>query len=409
MSHNNELEHSSSVSENRGSLVEENATSIHEIYDIKTWDEMELKPEILRGIYSLGFENPSAIQKKAIYPIIKQHDVIGQAQSGTGKTGTFSISALQRVDLDCKQTQVFIIVPTHELVLQIETVINNIGQFMDGLNVKTLIGGTSINDDIHTLKNNPPHIIIGCTGRIYDMIKRRALRTIDVKLCILDEADEMLSRGFSEQIYNIFQCLPSAVQIALFSATMPQPILKLTEKFMRNPYKIIMKPEELNLEGINQFYLAMINDHSKYDTLKMLFEHLTVSQTIIYVNSINRVIELNTAMNEEGFSVCCIHSNMTKEERKEVVQQFRNGEYRVLISSNLTARGLDIQQVNTVINFDIPKSAETYLHRIGRSGRWGRKGTAINFVTKHDIYHMRNIEKHYGIDIKELPENYVFN
>jgi superfamily II DNA/RNA helicase len=173
--------------------------------------------------------------------------------------------------------------------------------------------------------------------------------------------------------------------------------------------EIMMKPEELNLEGINQFYLAMMNDNDKYSTLKTLFASISVSQTIIYVNSISRVTELYSAMTEEGFSVCCIHSNMTKDERKDVISQFRKGKFRVLISSNLTARGLDIQQVNTVINFDIPKSVETYLHRIGRSGRWGRKGTAINFITKQDVYYMRNIEKHYNISIDELPDNYVFS
>lgn len=378
-------------------------------YDVKTWDDLELKTDLLRGIYALGFETPSAIQKKAIYPILQSRDVIGQAQSGTGKTGTFSISTLQKIDVSVNKLQALIIVPTHELVLQIESVINEIGQFMDGLTVKTLIGGTSINDDIFALKSNTPQVVVGCTGRIYDMIKRRALKTSDIRLCILDEADEMLSRGFSEQIYNIFQCLPYNVQIALFSATMPQGIQKITGKFMRNPVEIMMKPEELNLEGINQFFLAMMNDNEKYSTLKTLFASISVSQTIIYVNSISRVTELYNAMTEEGFSVCCIHSNMTKDERKDVIQQFRKGKFRVLISSNLTARGLDIQQVNTVINFDIPKSVETYLHRIGRSGRWGRKGTAINFITKQDVYYMRNIEKHYNISINELPDNYVFS
>lgn len=397
---------------NTTNIIEENirtspSTSLE--YDVKTWDDLNLKTELLRGIYALGFETPSAIQKKAIYPILHSRDVIGQAQSGTGKTGTFSISALQKIDVSLHKTQALIIVPTHELVLQIESVINEIGQFMEGLTVKTLIGGTSINDDMYALKSNTPQIVVGCTGRIYDMIKRRALKTSDIKLCILDEADEMLSRGFSEQIYNIFQCLPYQVQIALFSATMPAGIMKLTDKFMRNPVEIMMKPEELNLEGINQFYLAMMNDNDKYATLKSLFESISVSQTIIYVNSIARVTELYNAMTEEGFSVCCIHSNMTKEERKDVIHQFRKGKFRVLISSNLTARGLDIQQVNTVINFDIPKSVETYLHRIGRSGRWGRKGTAINFITKQDVYYMRNIEKHYDISINELPENYVFS
>lgn len=375
---------------------------------VKSWDDLDLKHELLRGIFAMGFENPSAIQKKAILPILDKRDVIAQAQSGTGKTGTFSISTLQTIDLEKAETQVLIIVPTHELVLQIETVMNRIGQFMDGLCVKTLIGGTSINDDIATLQNTPPHVVIGCTGRIYDMMKRRALKTGSIRLCILDEADEMLSRGFSEQIYNIFQYLPHDMNVALFSATMPDSILTLSKKFMREPVQLIMKPEELNLDGINQFYIGLANDMEKYETLKQLFEHLTLSQTIIYINSIVRVMEVYNAMTNEGFSVCCIHSEMPKDERRRIISDFRKGQFRVLISSNLTARGLDIQQVNTVINYDIPKSVDTYLHRIGRSGRWGRKGTAINFVTKQDVFYMRNIEKHYGISIEELPNNYTF-
>lgn len=386
----------------------ENSENKESVVEIKSWDDLDLKIDLLRGIFAMGFENPSAIQRKAIKPILDKHDIIAQAQSGTGKTGTFSISALQTIDLTLFEPQVLIMVPTHELVLQVENVMKQIGQFMEGLCVKTLIGGTSINEDFAQLQNSPPHVVIGCTGRIYDMMKRRALKTGYIRLCILDEADEMLSRGFSEQIYNIFQYLPYEMNVALFSATMPEPILKLSNKFMRDPVKIIMKPEELNLEGINQFYVALSNDMEKYEMLKMLFEQLTVSQTIIYINSIVRVMEVYHAMVNEGFSVCCIHSEMTKDERRRIISEFRKGQFRVLISSNLTARGLDIQQVNTVINYDVPKSVDTYLHRIGRSGRWGRKGTAINFVTKHDLFHMRNIERHYNINISELPNDYVF-
>ena len=371
-----------------------------------TWDDFELKPELLRGIYTYGFETPSDIQKRAIPKIMSGKDIIGQAQSGTGKTGAFTISALQSIDVDRNTTQVLIIVPTHELVSQTCAVIHAFSTFMPYLRLKTLVGGTSINADIADLKAHPPHIIVGCTGRIYDMMKRRALSISDVKLCILDEADEMLSVGFKEQIYNIFQSLPSNVQIALFSATMPDPIIKITEKFMRDPVKIMVEPEKLNLEGIQQYYISIYDDHSKYDAFKSVLERLTTSQTIIYINSVARVIDLYNAMVEDGFSVCCIHSNMSKEERKDIISKFRAGNYRLLVSSNLTARGVDIQQVNTVINFDIPKSAETYLHRIGRSGRWGRKGLAVNFVTKHDIFSMKNIERHFKIDIKEFPENF---
>ena len=226
---------------------------------------------------------------------------------------------------------------------------------------------------------------------------------------VLDEADEMLSEGFKEQIYNIFKHVPNSMQVALFSATMPEDIMSVTTKFMHDPVKIMMKPEELNLDGIKQFYMAVSNDHEKYDRLKELFEQITLSQCIIYANSVKRVTELHTAMQNEGFPVCAIHSTMTKTERQQVIQQFRQGAFRVMISSNITARGIDVQQVSVVINFDITNCVHTYLHRIGRSGRWGRKGVAINFVTRHDTHYMRNIEAHYGVNIVELTPGFDFN
>ena len=377
------------------------------IEEVKSWDDLSLNEHVLRSIYNYGFENPSEIQRKAIKPILTGKDVIAQAQSGTGKTGAFVIGSLCQIDVSKPVTQVIILAPTHELVNQIHTVVQNLSMFLTGFISRTIVGGTSINEDIQSLRANVPHLIVGCTGRVYDMMKRGAISTRQVTTCVLDEADEMLSFGFKDQIYNIFQMLPSQVQIVLFSATMPEPIIKMTEKFMRDPIKIMMVPEQLNLEGIKQYYLAMYDDNAKYDRLKDIFQTLSSSQTIIYANNVNRVIDLYNAMMEEGFSVCCIHSNMTKDERKQVITRFRSGNYRVLISSNITARGIDVQQVNTVINFDIPRSVETYLHRIGRSGRWGRKGVAINFVTKPDIFHMKAIEAHYRINIEEMPANLV--
>ena len=264
-------------------------------------------------------------------------------------------------------------------------------------------------DEMQELRNNVPHVVVGCTGRVFDMIKRRALYTRDVKICVLDEADEMLSIGFKDQIYNIFQQLPSSVQIALFSATMPPAILQLTERFMRDPVKITMQPQELNLDGIKQYYIAMHNDYDKFECLKDLFARLTVSQAIIYANDVRRVKDLHEMMMKEGFAVCCIHREMTKVERSEAIEQFRDGKYRMLISSNITARGIDVQQVKTVINFDIPRSVDVYLHRIGRSGRWGRKGIAVNFVTKQDIRQMKTIESHYKINIEEMGADVEFH
>jgi translation initiation factor 4A len=370
---------------------------------ITNWDDLDIDIKLLRGIYNMGFEKPSPIQQKAIKPIIDGKDIIAQARSGTGKTGSFVVGVISRIDINNKKIQAIIMSPTHELAHQIAKVCTDIGNCMGGLVVQTLIGGTSIQDDGEELRKNTPHIIVGTPGRIYDMIRRNMLQTSHIKILVLDEADDMLSTGFKDQIYNIFQFLPEHVQVALFSATMPVEILELTKKFMRDPYKIMVNAEELTIECIQQYYIALPSDHAKYDTLKQLFEYISLSQCIIYVNSVKRVVDLYNAMTEEGFSVCCIHSSMTKPERNDAFKAFKCGQHRVLISSNITARGIDIQQVSMVINFDIPKCVHTYLHRIGRSGRWGRKGAAINFVTRYDVQHMKNIESHYNISVQELP------
>lgn len=384
-------------------------TSIEGSKEIENWDDLNIKTDLLRGIYAYGYEKPSEIQKKAIPHIISKKDTIAQAQSGMGKTGTFSIGVLELIDTMVPQTQAIILAPTHELAKQIHSVISALGSMIENLTIKLLIGGTSIHKDAEEMAKQTPHIVVGTTGRVYDMIRRRYLIVGGVKILVLDEADEMLSKGFKEQIYNIFQNFNASMQVALFSATLPDDILELTGKFMQNPVRITMKTEELNLNCIKQYYVALPSDRDKYDTIKDLFSTITVSQSIIYCNSVHRVNELHQAMTEEGYSVCCIHSSMTVEDREREFQKFRNGEYRCLISSNVTARGIDIQQVSTVINFDIPKCPHTYLHRIGRSGRWGRKGMAINFVTKYDIQIMRTIENHYKITMEELPANYGSN
>jgi translation initiation factor 4A len=375
--------------------------------NIETWDELNIKTELLRGIYAYGFENPSEIQKKAILPIIQGKDVIAQAQSGSGKTGTFSIGILQTIDLSLNNIQAVIIVPTHELAKQVVDVITNISSFMKCIRIMTIIGGSSIKDDAIELRNNPPHIIVGCTGRIYDMVMRKHLNLSKVKLFVLDEADEMLSKGFKDQIYNIFQHLPSNVQTALFSATLPDEIINITEKFMNNPIKIFVKKEDLSLACIKQYFIALNDDNSKFETLKNLFSVISISQCIIYCNSVKRVVDLHQAMVKDGFSVCSIHSSMERSQRNQAFQSFKNGNYRVLISSDITSRGIDIQQVEYVINFDVCKCVHNYLHRIGRGGRYGRKGVAINFITIKDVYYMKKIEQHYGIDIDELPGDYT--
>ena len=384
----------------------ENVVAEEVIKEIDTWDDLVIPSELLRGIYAYGFEKPSEIQKKSIAPILAGRDVIAQAQSGMGKTGAFSIGTLGRIDVSKPKVQAILMAPTHELVKQTNSVIKALGSMLPGLRVKTLIGGTSIQEDADEIRDSCPHVIVGCAGRIHDMFRRRYLSGRDIHIMVLDEADEMLSQGFQQKIHQIFQFMPQDLQVVLFSATLPPEILEITKEFMRNPIRITMEAEKLNLECITQYYIALRHDGDKYDTLKDLFSVISVNQTIIYCNSIHRVTDLYKAMTDEGFSVCYIHSSMDKVERDKAFQSFRTGGFRVLISSDITARGIDVQQVSTVINFDITRCPHKYLHRIGRSGRWGRKGMAINFVTRQDTETMRRIERHYGIEIKELPANF---
>lgn len=376
---------------------------------IQSWDDLDCDIQLLRGIYSYGFESPSPIQQRGIIPIKNKKDVIAQAQSGTGKTGCFAIGILMAIDLEKNKTQALCISPTRELSTQIKSVIDGIGVMMTKLKTQLLIGGSSIDEDVRLLQNNNPHVIVGCPGRIYDMIRRKKLDSSSIKLIVLDEADEMLSAGFNEQIYNIFQYLPNDVQVALFSATMPKELYALTEKFMRDPVKILVKSEQLTLEGIKQYYVSIDTDNQKYETLKDLFGYISMSHCIIYCNSVKRVEYLYESMNKDEFPVCKLHSNMDQKERKNSYTEFKNGEKRVMISSNVSARGIDIQQVSTVINFDIPKCVHTYLHRIGRSGRWGRKGVGINFVSRYDTQKIKEIEEYYKTQIDELPLSVIEN
>jgi len=398
----------STENENNVSDISEELVFDSTEHVIHSWDELEIGPNILRGIFAYGFEKPSPIQQRAIKPIIEGRDVIAQAQSGTGKTATFTIGALQRVNIAEQTTQVLILSPTRELSTQTAKVVSNLGSFMNGLKIQTLFGGAAIEEVSSFSSRNVPHIICGCSGRVHDMMRRGNISSKTIKLVILDEADEMLSAGFKEQVYNIFQYLNTEVQVCLFSATLPDDINCIIDKIMRNPVRICVKREQLTLEGIRQYYIAVNDDREKYLTLKNIFSFITLSHTIIYCNSIKRVQDLYEAMCEDGFPVCRIHSNMEKSDRDRAFNDFRNGTSRVLISSNVTARGIDIQQVSVVINFDLSKCVHNYLHRIGRSGRWGRKGVGINFITRRDIGQLKKIEEHYSTQITEMPSELGF-
>lgn len=376
-----------------------------QIDNINDWDDLNINRNLLRGIYAYGFEKPSSIQQKGILPIINKNDILAQAQSGTGKTGTFVIGGLASLDLLNSNTQVIILSPTRELSRQIYEVSNNIGCYLKNLKIKLLIGGNMIDEDINDLNKNDSQVIIGCPGRVHDMIRRNFISTKDIKLIIFDEADELLSTGFTDQINNILNKLDKNIQMAFFTATVPSSLEELINNYKKKPLKIKVKQDLLTLEGIQQYYVLLENDIEKYRMLKEIYNKISISQTIIYCNSIKRVADLYDAMTEDNYPVCCIHSNMDKKERENSYNEFKQGKYRVLISSNVTSRGIDIQQVSTVINFDIPKCVHNYLHRIGRSGRWGRKGNGINFITKRDIKKMKEIEGFYSTEIKELTED----
>jgi len=387
----------------------------YDAYEINSWEDefLGLHNNVLRGIYSFGFEKPSSIQKKALYPMTKnihagrRRDITAQAQSGTGKTGAFVISALNILKENIAGPQVLILAPTHELADQILNVVENLSRYLTNINPLLLVGGTSVDKNKKFLNTKNPKIVVGTPGRVNDLIRRKFLNTNDLSLLILDEADEMLSSGFKEQMYKIFKSMPNNVQIGLFSATMPKDLHELTESFMKNPTKILVKNDELTLRGIEQYYINLDDDTHKYETIKDIFSGLSISQAIIYCNSVSRVNDLEEAMITDQFPVKKIHGKMTDIERKSVYKEFKSGGCRVLITSDLFARGIDVQQVSIVINFDIPRDENTYLHRIGRSGRWGRKGIAINFQTKYDMNRLSRFEKFYETEIKEMPIDFT--
>ena len=377
-------------------------TEKHTLQTYDSFDDMDLQMKLLRGIYAYGFEKPSKIQQVGIAPIIKGYDVIGQSQSGTGKTGTFLIGTLQRIDPKDMDLQALILAPTRELSQQILNVCNNLSSYMK-LKTYLLIGGNSRQDDLKNLDKNRYQVVIGTPGRVYDMLSSKYLNTKKLKLFVIDEADEMLSSGFQDQIYEIFQYVTKQTQVCLFSATMPQEALELTEKFMNDPVKILVKKEELTLDGIKQFYIGIDKEIWKLDVLCDIYKKLSVSQSIIYCNTKRTSDWLKEELQDRDFTVECIHGNMNQQERKTVMNKFREGELRVLIATDIIARGIDVQQVGIVINYDIPKHKEVYIHRIGRGGRYGRKGVAINFVTYDDVGKLKIIQEFYETQIEEMP------
>ena len=368
----------------------------------ETFDEMNLPDALTRGIYTYGFEQPSNIQQLAIVPMSTHTDILAQAQSGTGKTGTFTIGSLSVVDTQCPYPQVLVLCPTRELSQQTERVARALGQYMN-LRVLSATGGGHIRNDIQALKSGV-HFVVGTPGRVYDLIRRGELVLDHMKYVILDEADQMLEELFAEQVKAILNDkFPSTARLALFSATMPDHVLELAERYLTSPVRILLPQDEVTLDGIKQYYVELEREDWKLSVLLDLYQHVTVNQALIYVNKRQKAEWLAKQLAMRGFTLEYIHGDMEVSERKKRMDDFRAGRVRVMISTDLLARGIDVQQVSLVINYELPVQRENYVHRIGRSGRYGKKGVAINLVTSEEKTTMKEIEEHYSTTIMELP------
>jgi translation initiation factor 4A len=382
-------------------------SAVAEFPPCKSFDEMHLDENLLRGIYSHGFEKPSAIQSVAIMPIVAGRDIIGQAQSGTGKTGTFGIGALSRIDPTKKAVQALIMAHTHELADQIATVVRALGQYMK-VQVTLAVGGIPRHQNVREIRAGA-HVVVGTPGRIMDLAAAGDLRFTDFRCFILDEADEMLRDRFAEQVGEIVKIgLPEACRVAFFSATMPPEVRELADKILHDPIRITLKTADVKLDGIKQFYVKLDEDSWKFDAFCDIFESLTIQSSIIFVNTKDRAERLYKALVDRGFPASVIYGDpMTQAIRKQRMAEFRTGKTRVLIATNLLARGIDVQQVSVVFNFDIPsfEDKENYIHRIGRCGRFGRKGTAISFLTPAEKDVLDQIATHYSFETLALPED----
>ena len=370
----------------------------------ESFDSMGLPDNLLRGIYAHGFEKPSPIQQKAIVPIKNGNDILAQAQSGPGKTGAFSIGAMCHIDPALKKPQVLVLVPTRELAQQIEYVATHIGSHLP-LSVYSATGGTPLNADLKALERGVQYIV-GTPGRIYDLMHRNALQRQNIKVVIMDEADQMLEDRFREQVMCILSLgFPKDTRIALFSATMPKEVVEFAENLLQNPMRILIPPEEVTLEGIKQYFVELPREDWKYEVLCDLYQQLNINQAIIYCNKRQKVEWLAEKMSAQGFPLSFIHGDMDVEERRRRMTDFRKGGIRVLISTDLLARGIDVQQVSLVINYELPIQRENYIHRIGRSGRFGRKGVSINLLLPEETKLMKEIESFYSTQVVSLPED----
>lgn len=365
------------------------------------FEDMNLNRQLLMGIFEAGFEKPSPIQEEAIPTALTKRDILARAKNGTGKTAAFVIPSLQQVDVSRPKIQALLLVPTRELALQTAQVCKILGKHM-GIQVMVTTGGTTLKDDIIRL-SDPVHVLVGTPGRILDLAGKNVADLSECPVFVMDEADKLLSPEFAPVMEQLLAFLPSERQVMLFSATFPMIVKDFKDKHMRSPYEINLM-DELTLRGVTQYY-AYVEERQKVHCLNTLFSKLQINQSIIFCNSTNRVELLAKKITELGYSCFYSHAKMLQSHRNRVFHDFRNGVCRNLVCSDLLTRGIDIQAVNVVINFDFPKNSETYLHRIGRSGRFGHLGLAINLVTYEDRFNLYKIEQELGTEIAPIPQS----
>lgn len=356
------------------------------------------------GIFEKGFEKPSPIQEEAIPIALGGRNILARAKNGTGKTAAFIIPCLERLNSNVDAIQSLILVPTRELALQTSAIVKELAKHLlvngHPVNVMVSTGGTSLKEDIMRLYHNV-NILVGTPGRVYDLAEKGACDLSQCQICVMDEADKLLSPEFEGIVIKcIEKCAPKR-QLMLFSATFPISVKDFKDKHVENPYEINLM-EELTLKGVTQYY-AFVEEHQKVHCLNTLFTKLEINQSMIFCNSVNRVELLAKKITQLGYSCFYIHAKMIQDHRNRVFHEFRNGGTRHLVSSDLFTRGIDVQSVNVVINFDFPRAAESYLHRIGRSGRFGHLGLAINLITYDDRFHLYRIEQELNTQIKPIP------
>eukprot|EP00759_Apiculatamorpha_spiralis_P058396 PhF_6_TR9195/c1_g1_i9/m.14377 len=380
------------------------------LQEVLSFDDMGLSDNLLRGIYTYGFEKPSVIQQRTIIPFIQGSDILANAQAGTGKTAAFAISIIQQLDFARRSCQALILTPTRELAMGTQSVVNHLGEFMRGDGqpfCHTFVGGVMIREDVEKFQNRNVLVVVGTPGRVHDLMKRGIFRTDDLRMLVIDEADEILSLGFSDSLDSIFSWVPKrGIQVAIFSNVAGGEVQKLAAKTLRNPMRIVIETHSKTVEGTKQYYVVCDEEHHKLEILRDLFDCMS-SQSVIYCNTRRKVEWLSEELKKDHYANSCLTSQMTPTERTAELTSFRSGNTRCLLMTDLISHGIDVSSHHVTINYDMPLHPECYLHRIGRSGCYGRRGLAINLITTAESQVLRDIEAFYNTRIDELPMDFA--